>query len=99
MEALKNERGRSEDKMRMMALLQRMREEDEDAEDEVTDLKERIAHIDLESDPSGLWEVLTTKEREDFELSVQNGCIAETFQLWEPWWDSGEDVREDVTSR
>ena len=39
MEALKNERGRSEDKMRIiMALLQRMRE-DEDAEDGVTDLK------------------------------------------------------------
>ena len=89
MEALKNERGSSEDKTKMMEMLKRVQEEgskEENADSNVLDLDERIADIDLNNDPEAVWEALTSNERKDFESAVQSGKIVHMVDLWIPWW-------------
>lgn len=70
-----------------MEILQRNRfdEVDSDDEEDVLDLGERLAGIDLD-DADGVWEKLTNDERQEFVAFLKSEDVAKFVPKWEPWW-------------
>lgn len=76
-------------KKRIVEILQRNRFDetlDSDDEEDVLDLGERLAGIDLD-DADGVWQKLTNDERQEFVAFLKSEDVAKFVPKWEPWWE------------
>ncbi|TPX58843.1 hypothetical protein SpCBS45565_g07887 [Spizellomyces sp. 'palustris'] len=89
-----------EDRNKMLQMLKRFEKESEELEeqaDEIPDLMDRLAGIDLEqSTPDQILSVLTPAEREQFKASLREGsaAIRGYIEIWRPWWITSEAARQ-----
>ncbi|KAJ9577160.1 hypothetical protein L9F63_006282, partial [Diploptera punctata] len=58
---------------------------DSDDDENVPDLQERLANVNLD-DADSVWEKLTSAEKKEFEELLQSGDASELVTPWEPWW-------------
>ncbi|XP_054277793.1 zinc finger HIT domain-containing protein 2 [Macrosteles quadrilineatus] len=79
---------------KMMEILQRVQNIDEqfdeevpdsDDDDSVEDLAGRLAGVDLD-DPDSVWEKLTLAEKQQFEELLRSGDVSQIVPHWQPWW-------------
>lgn len=89
----------SDDKKKVIEMLQRIENEPEDDdeeedwddldsdddENEGDDLADRLAEVDL-NNADAVWERLTDEEKQEFKSIVYNGEIEKIVQAMEPWW-------------
>ena len=74
-----------------METLMRMQEGDEDDdqnEDHVASLEERLDGLDLDKDLDQVWQCLTLSEQQQFNQLVQSGHVGHLFSLYSPWWET-----------
>lgn len=89
--SLESKNATQEDKKRMFGVLKRVAEQDSDddePEDEVPSLEERLAGIDLSKDVDEniLWERLTKEERDHFETLLKEQRFGDILPIKKPWW-------------
>lgn len=96
MNELQSRQGSSDDKQKVLEMLQRLEndeENDQDWEDldsdddgeEEQDLVDRLAEVDL-NNADEVWQRLTDAEKQEFKSIVYNGDIEKIMQRVEPWW-------------
>jgi len=84
---LSDQKGSSEDKLKMLEMMKKLEEQDKEEEAcDADDLEERLQDIDINSDPEAIWSALTENERRDFESAVKSGEISNVIDIWVPWW-------------
>lgn len=68
---------------------------DSDDEEDVLDLGDRLAGIDL-NHTDKVWERLTNDEKQEFMAFLKSGDVAKFVPKWEPWWkfDNTKKVQE-----
>lgn len=87
LQTLGEQKGSSEDKLKMLEMMKKLEEQDKDQDTfDTEDLEERLHDIDINSDPEAVWSALTENERKDFESAVKSGEIANVIDVWVPWW-------------
>ncbi|XP_072049445.1 zinc finger HIT domain-containing protein 2-like [Amphiura filiformis] len=92
LQALKETKGSSEDKKKILEILQRVEDTNEDLDsdddsDETADsLERRLADLDLDQDADAVWERLTEKEKHEFEQVLKAGKLGDLLDAWTPWW-------------
>ena len=75
----------------MERILRKLAEEDQgaidsdDSCDSDENIEERFANIDLES-PDTVWNLLTEKEKENFESLIESNKILNYLPEFAPWW-------------
>nr|XP_026490773.1 zinc finger HIT domain-containing protein 2 [Vanessa tameamea] len=98
-------------KAKMIDILKKMHENDDDDQIEEIenveeidsddgseiDLHTRIQDLNLD-DPDALWNALTEDERNDFEAMLNQGDVGTIIPQWEPWWSFTKEKKlvEDV---
>ncbi|KAJ3185696.1 hypothetical protein HDU85_001050 [Gaertneriomyces sp. JEL0708] len=93
-----------EQRRRMLQLLNKFESENDeglDSDDELPDITERLAGLDLEhATTDEILQMLTPAERLQFESSVREGAAAiRTYvQIWEPWWTQPMRLVHDTSS-
>lgn len=101
MNELQQREGTSDDKKKVLEMLQRLEEEDNggdgeenwedlDSDDDLSeegDLADRLAEVDL-NNADAIWERLTDAEKQEFKSIVYNGEIENIVQHVEPWWNN-----------
>lgn len=88
----------SDDKKKVIEMLQRIENEPDDEEGEEWgdldsddnesdggDLADRLAEVDL-NNADAVWDRLTDEEKQEFKSIVYNGEIEKIVQAMEPWW-------------
>ena len=94
LQALSEQKGSSEDKLKMLEMMKKQDEQDEEEEAcDTEDLEERLHDIDINSDPEAVWSALTENERKDFESAVKSGDISNIIDVWVPWWSSSDGIK------
>lgn len=73
---------------------------DSDDDDEIPDLGDRLAGIDLDN-ADKVWEKLTHDEQQEFMAFLKSEDVAKFVPKWEPWWEiksekKVEEVEESV---
>ncbi|XP_064649656.1 zinc finger HIT domain-containing protein 2-like [Lineus longissimus] len=97
MDGLQDCEASSDEKQKMMEMLQRvenqdipdMDDDDEEDEDEIP-LEDRLQGLNLDMDTDQVWEKLTEAERKEFQSMVEDGRLGNMMELWEPWWNIKE---------
>ncbi|XP_066286083.1 zinc finger HIT domain-containing protein 2-like [Branchiostoma lanceolatum] len=89
-EELKQQRGSHEEKQKVLEMLKRLEdqeeeEEGEDMTDELT-LEDRLQGLDLDRDAEAIWDQLTDQERAEFQSVVERGMLGDMLEMWTPWW-------------
>ena len=87
MKELKEMKGSSSDKQKMMEMLSKLNKTDEGGylnNEGNNDLSERLAGIHLD-DFDQLWDRLTESERDLFQKRIQSGNLG-FIKIWVPWW-------------
>lgn len=100
MNELQQRQGTSDDKKKVMEMLERLDNENEeewedldsDDDDEERDLADRLAEVDL-NNADEIWEQLTDAEKQEFKSIVYNGEIEKIVQRVEPWWKQKLEVK------
>lgn len=94
---MQQQEGESDDKKKVLEMLQRVEEPEEedefdfddlDSDDESGDngdIAERLAEVDL-NNADAVWERLTDEEKQEFKSIVFNGEIEKIVEPVEPWW-------------
>ncbi|XP_046963905.1 uncharacterized protein LOC124532846 isoform X2 [Vanessa cardui] len=97
-------------KAKMIDILKKMHENEDDEIDEFENIEEidsddgseidlhtRIQDLNLD-DPDALWNALTEDERNDFEAMLNQGDVGAIIPQWEPWWSFTKEKKlvEDV---
>ena len=77
-----------EGKQQMMDILQRNAQaQQEEAEEDVEDLADRLEGVDLDGDPEAILECLTASEKAEFHSLVQSGDLGKLIEPWTAWWE------------
>lgn len=62
--------------------------EEEEGEEEELDIRERLLGLDLNKlSEEELWELLNSKEKENFMGLMKKGALGGLIPLWKPWWE------------
>ncbi|KAL5500280.1 hypothetical protein EMCRGX_G011811 [Ephydatia muelleri] len=87
---LQQMKGSGEERRHVMETLMRMQEggEDDQNEDHVATLEERVSGLDLDRDLDQVWQCLTPSEQQQFNQLVQSGHVGHLFSLYLPWWET-----------
>lgn len=94
-------------KIKMMEMLRRLQEENEnndgedllhEEQDEDDDFISRFEDLNLDQcDASTIWELLSEKERKEFEAALEKGDFQDfDLPLFQPWWWKGHSMIQDV---
>lgn len=66
-------------------------EDPEDVEEQL-DLADRLSGLDIDKlSEDDLWELLNSKEKENFMGLMKSGALSRLVPLWKPWWEEHED--------
>ena len=91
-EELRGQEADTEGKEKMVDILHRMNNQEEDEEgmdsdddEDPLDLAERLQGIDLD-DAEETWAVLTPDERRQFSELLSSGDVTSVLPEWNPWW-------------
>ncbi|XP_062595002.1 zinc finger HIT domain-containing protein 2-like [Saccostrea cucullata] len=101
MEALENEDVSSEEKQKMLEMLDRLEKEDADNElevEECEELSERLTGLNLDTDTDQIWNRLTDQEKAQFNKMVKDGHLGNLVEIWTPWWNVKEEKISEVDS-
>ncbi|XP_022321703.2 zinc finger HIT domain-containing protein 2-like isoform X1 [Crassostrea virginica] len=102
MEALENHDVSSEEKQKMLEMLDRFEKEEaengDSESDDDGDLSERLAGLDLDNDTELIWNRLTEKEKARFNEMMKNGQLSDLVEVWTPWWDLKREKIRDVST-
>jgi len=103
MDGIKDMSASSEEKQNMQQMLYKLEQQqtgpsgdsqdglhdvEEDDYDEEEDLASRIEGLDLDKDTDAIWNVLTDKEKREFESMIEDGRLGNMIDIWQPWWKS-----------
>jgi len=84
-EALKSQKADEEGQKKMMGVLTRLKQQEEEADEEhEAELYYRLAQLTTEDNLS--LEQLSPEQREDFKRALVDGRISDMITLWQPWW-------------
>ena len=98
-EELRGQEADTEDKQKMVDILHRMnnQENDEDVDsdddEDPLDLAERLQGIDLD-DAEETWAALTAEERRQFSELLSSGDVTSVLPDWSPWWSVQTQVKK-----
>lgn len=66
--------------------------EDAESAEGDQDLADRLSGLDIDKlSEEELWELLNSKEKENFMGLMKSGGLAELIPLWKPWWEEHEE--------
>ena len=87
MEGLHTMQPDSSERAKLMEMLRRLEMDSELDDDDVEDLAQRFADVNIDSCSTELiWQRLTEPERAEFERFVSSDQVSSLVQLWVPWW-------------
>jgi len=99
MDGIKHMSSNKEDKQKMKEMLLRLEQADQEGlddalddteegyeDEEEDDLASRIEGLDLDKDTDAIWEVLTDKEKQEFQAMLDDGRLGNMIEIWQPWW-------------
>lgn len=96
-------KGSHEEKRRAMEMLVRMQEEEENRdylddqnENHVATLEERVAGLNIDKDLEVIWQRLTSSEQQQFSQLIQSGHVGHLFSLYSAWWETFTSVVDTV---
>lgn len=84
MKELKQMKGSDAEKRKLMEMLSRLNQNNDEETLETAGICERLSNISLD-DVDAIWEKLTDKEKENFQRRVQSGNL-DFIKIWTPWW-------------
>ncbi|XP_048773388.1 zinc finger HIT domain-containing protein 2-like isoform X2 [Ostrea edulis] len=88
MEALGNRDVSSEEKQKMLEMLDRLEKEEAENSDEMEEeLLDRLTGLNLDTDSELIWSRLTEKEQAQFNRMAEDGRLGNLVEVWTPWWD------------
>ena len=88
---LSNQEADTESKQRMVDILQRMNDDqddegvDSDDDEDPLDLADRLRGVNLD-DAGETWAALTQEERNQFSELLRSGDVTSVLPDWRPWW-------------
>jgi len=87
---LGNQEVSQEGKKKMVDILQRMNDDEDDTidsddDEDPLDLAERLQGVNLD-DAAETWAILTKEERRQFSELLQSGDVSNILPEWNPWW-------------
>ncbi|KAK9499032.1 hypothetical protein O3M35_003548 [Rhynocoris fuscipes] len=92
-EYVKSQENDLDSKKKMIEVLQRVKEFDEnntgyssDDSDDIESINNRLEGVNLD-DADLVWDKLTDEERQEFLNLIKEGDVSELLPIWEPWWD------------
>jgi hypothetical protein len=67
----------------------------EDGSDEETpSLEERLSTLNLDvAEPDAIWDCLNDQERQEFHQLLKTGKMANSIELYKPWWECAGHTR------
>ncbi|KAK7092780.1 zinc finger HIT domain-containing protein 2-like isoform X1 [Littorina saxatilis] len=90
MDEMKEHTASPEEKQKVLEMLAREHEQQEedldDADDDNPSLAERMEDLDLDKDAAEVWKRLTAQEKEEFAQMMKDGRLANLVSIWTPWW-------------
>lgn len=102
MEALEDQDVSSEEKQKMLEMLDRLEKEEaqnsDSNSDEGEELSERLSGLNLDTDSELIWNRLTAKEQAQFNQMMKDGHLGNLVEVWTPWWDVKKVKIRDVDS-
>ena len=98
-EELRGQEADTQDKQKMVDILHRMNNQDDDEDvdsdddEDPLDLAERLQGIDLD-DAEETWAALTAEERRQFSELLSSGDVTSVLPDWSPWWSVRTQVKK-----